>query len=167
MIFKIHLGGNEAGKCLCHCDDAARAAPHMHITNSLQARLHAHCYSPHNLFLMLLMFLPHHGCFCVVLGRNVLDKAGLVSSAAQGAGGMAAAVGCCPLAGMCGARLVMGLSPRCPILHLCFMLSAGLCLFLTRPCTCVIAGSRSCSPKAFGCCALGTSGRRAAAPAPG
>lgn len=86
MIFKIHLGGNEAGKCLCHCDDAARAAPHMHITNSLQARLHAHCYSPYNLFLMLLMFLPHHGCFCVVLRRNVLDKAGLVSLRSSGHG---------------------------------------------------------------------------------
>lgn len=46
MIFKIHLGGNEAGKCLCHCDDAAQAAPHMHITNSLQARLHARCSLP-------------------------------------------------------------------------------------------------------------------------
>lgn len=30
------------------------------------------------------------------------------------------------------------------------MLSAGLCSLLTSPCTCVIAGSRACSPEASG-----------------
>lgn len=76
MIFKIHLGGNEAGKCLCHCDDAAQA---MH-TCILQTRYKLvytrAARSPHNLFLMFLMFLlSHHGCFHLAKGRNALGEA--------------------------------------------------------------------------------------------
>lgn len=53
--------------------------------------------SPHNLFLMLLMFLPHHGCFCLAQGRNLLDKAGLVLSAARVARDVGSTVECWPL----------------------------------------------------------------------
>lgn len=119
MIFKIHLGGNEAGKCLCHCDDAAQAVPHMHITNSLQARFHACCSLPTQPRSEALTASPPPWLQCLALWRHLFDKTDMVSSGARdkaqpGHGSWVLSVGI----EVSGACLVMGLLFRCPGLHL-------------------------------------------------
>lgn len=119
MIFKIHLGGNEAGKCLCHCDDAAQAVPHMHITNSLQARFHACCSLPTQPRSEALTASPPPWLQCLALWRHLFDKTDMVSSgvrdkAQPGHGSWVLSVGI----EVSGACLVMGLLFRCPGLHL-------------------------------------------------
>lgn len=102
-------------------------------------------HSPHNLFLMLLMFLPHHGCFCSALGRHLLDKAVPVSSAARGARGMAVVVGCWPLEWGCVGHAWWWDCLSGVLSFTCAPCSMQNCAcFLTSPCTCYIAGCRPC-----------------------
>lgn len=105
--------------------------------------------SPHHLFLMLLMFLPHHGCCCLELGRHLLAKAGLVSSAARGAGAWPWQLGAGHQNGAMWSMLGDGTVSWVSCTSAPCSVQNRAC-FLTSPCAGVIAGSRPCSPIAFG-----------------